>query len=256
MINLREIDSFLVGDGIDRTSQWQALFQNPKVLGQKIVIPPGNYAIKDSLVTMLPGKRVSLVGDGITRTKFTLLNNVTNPIFQLRGSELYASPFGHLSHLTFDEIQFDGAGFTATWFDMRFVAYTYFNRCMFGNTVGSAIQGFSYWDSNFHECHFAALSNGIKLLPAGIGPQAYSWCNNITFETCRFEQINGTGIDLPSTTRKCRAFDCKFDMVGMCFNADGSMPNVLVGNQYTHCGAFIPPQVENSKLKQCCNITD
>lgn len=259
-ILITDLDQEIRPNGEDHTERIRIALASDKVRNRKVIFPAGTYKISGPIVGMSPGNKCSLVGEGISRTRFLLTADVKEPIFSLTGLEAYQDPFEHLSWITIDEIEFDGGDHKAVWFDLKFVAHLYFHRCLWRNTPSTVFLGKSWWDTTFTECHFAKVGSAtdpvIALTGAPTGEKLKQhWCNNIVFENNRFEQIPGTAIALGRAARKNRFISCKFDRVGAAFDDGGEM-NISLGCQYTKTKSPLSDSIHRNKAPASAYILD
>jgi len=255
---ITDLDAAIKPNGEDHTDRIRDALAANKAKNRKIIFPAGTYKISGPIGAMAPGKKFSLVGEGIGRTRFLLTADVEEPIFSLEGPEAYKEPYEHLSWITFDEIEFDGGDHKGTWFDLKFVAHCYFHRCMWRNSPSTVFHGKSWWDTTFSECHFArsGSENSPVIALTGVsGPEKdkVHWCNNIVFDNSRFERIPGTAIQLGKGARKNRFVSCKFDRVGAAFDDQGAEQNICIGCQFT---ATKSPLAEVRRNKIVGNVLD
>jgi parallel beta-helix repeat protein len=183
---------------------------------QTLYLPAGIYPISGPIMDLGPGHSLQLKGEGIRATRIVLTAPVAKPICSLHGTPREEPPYAHLTWFSCDEISFFGGKNRAQWFRFDYVAHAYFTRCEFAATDGSVMSGKSWWDSTFNECSFAGCGSvarreqAIRLDDMPEGTRG-TWCNNICFNTCRFEACPAGAIYMGRKARKNRLVSCKFD---------------------------------------------
>jgi hypothetical protein len=257
LLSITDLDPTITGSPKDDVTDALAkALRSDRAIGRKIFFPSGTYRIRGPVLQMTRDTRVSLVGEGIGNTIFSLHADSEEPIFSLRGEELYAPPYRHLSWITIDNIEFSGNKRRATWFDMKFVGHVYFSRCLWRNTRGPALAGTSWWDTNFDECHW--VNCGVPEVPCVLAyhssePERKTWCNNLVFTNCRWEGCPGDGIHFTGDTARNRLLSCKFDRVaGRCIVFSDARPNIVTATQFVGCTTAIYAERSKGILVTSC----
>jgi parallel beta-helix repeat protein len=222
--------------GQDITEQLAALIQS----GGKVSLPEGVFYLSRSLGQMLAGSRLSLVGSGVGKTILRLADDLSAPLFDVRGTDRSLYNWLHVSDITFD-----GAGHQADAFRIERLMLGNFTNVEFRNFRGAAIDGVQFWDTDFRNCQFVQCGDAARQKPAIVldarnARDGYTNSNNINFIECSFEQSNYIALDLKNQTAKVKVLAS--DFVG---GGAGRFPqvrlndtsgNMIVSNDFYHLG--------------------
>jgi parallel beta-helix repeat protein len=231
----------LLANGSDQTEAIRARIQALGKVGV-LELPKGVIGVSAQLLTIEPGRRITLRGAGMGQTLVKLLNDLPGPLVEVKGGK------GKMcSYFAVENLTFMGDGKTADCFRCEGLMWANFTRVEVRGFRGHAVHGLEFWDSVFSDCHFVdcgdvARNRAAVQLDTLDGADYFTSSNNITFLGCRWESNPYISLRVGPGSRKMRLVSCKFH--GTLPTAqpydhvvfDGADANVITATNFSNGG--------------------